>query len=1111
MTTPSRHELGTGRYRVTLTANGSGRSTWDWIALNRWPADAVEDAHGFFIYLRDLDSGALWSAGLQPVPDETVIRANAGLQTSGLALDARLRGHDAQANAHFRCERTADEVLYVRCMHGIDSRMGVRVDAQDDVEIRWLSLSNPSGRTRRIEITSCIEIALAHPQADLNHPCFLKLFVQTASDPARGLLTATRRPRGSDERWPTIFHALTGASAEAWETDRARFIGRGRSVAHPAMDMRGTVGNVLDPLFALRTQLTLAPGETRELGFLLGIADDAEAAARRAAGHGAQPFAHTPEPARRPAPPLTHGFTADGREYRIELPWLGDAPARPPMPWINVIANERFGTLASEAGAGCTWSRNSQQNRLTPWSADPVCDPHDEAFYLRDLDTGQFWSALPGPTPAPVAYEAVHGFGYSRYHCTAHGIAQTTTVFVARHDPVKFVRLQLRNEGADVRSLAVVGYQRLVLGTLPDGQRPVRSWVNGQALCARCELPGDFADGIAFAAAVGGDAAGHGCDRRSFIGPNRSSRNPAAVERDALDGRSGDNLDPCFALRRTITLAPGATAIVTFMLGEATSADELERLIARHATQQRIDAALDEVRQFWRDSLDGLRVATPSPEIDAMVNGWLPYQALACRLWARSAYYQSSGAYGFRDQLQDAGNFSLLWPQRTRAQILLHAQRQFVEGDVLHWWHDAPVIRGVRTRFADDLLWLPYVTDRYVRDTGDATIYDEPLPFLQGPQLAPDQEENYLQPAFTDASATLYEHCCRAIDRSLTRGAHGLPLMGTGDWNDGMNRIGREGRGESVWLGFFLYDLLAPFIALAQQRGDAARATRYATYRTALHDALNDAGWDGAWYRRAYFDDGAPLGTKENPECRIDGLAQAWAVLSGAAPPGRAVQAMQAAAAQLVDEDHGLIRLLTPPFVDLPHDPGYIKGYVAGVRENGGQYTHAACWVVAAAAQLGWRARAARWLAMLGPAWHTRDAQALDRYQVEPYVIAADIYGADPHVGRGGWTWYTGSAGWAWRVAVESVLGLRVIDGRRLRLAPCVPDEWAGYRIDYQPPGLSSRYAIEVENPQRCSAAVIAATLDGAPLTPRAGAVAIDLADDGARHRLVVTLGPAPA
>ena len=1161
------HQLSNGRYQVRITAAGGGQSLLDWMALSRWEDDPVEDARGFFIYLRDLDDHEVWSAGCQPVAGRP--------EKYGVS----------SADGRFVIERTD---------HGITSRMEVAVSAADDVEVRRVTLRNLTDRRRRIEVSSYIEVALGHPLGDLQHPAFSKLFVQTEWQETDQVLAAKRRPRSQGETWPALFHALSGADAGEWETDRLRFIGRGRSLAAPAAlrkgaSLSGTVGNVLDPVLSLRTMVELAPGADVALSFLLGAADDharirsilgryrdpgviealfppvALASVPWAALHpqpfrprggvalagrkGNDPFSHRfREPADSEPPicgfsesvgmpsedhagfrcvecsglvvpqePLDFfngigGFNEDGSEYVMRLVWEGTALALPPMPWINVLANEHFGCLTSETGAGCTWSRNSQANRLTPWSNDPVIDPHGEAFFIRDDSTGIFWSPLPGPAPAPVPYETRHGFGCSRFASMSHGLEQSVEMFVARHDPVKIVRLRLTNRDTQARHLSLFGYQRLVLGSLPQAPSAIRTWRAGDVLCAENAHAGDFAGATVFAFAVVEGlpvSVQHvSCDRLAFLGQQGTLSSPQALSQPHLDGRCGE-FDPCFARQLEVTLPPGQRLECSFVLGEAMGSGTLQELVTRYANAAAIAAALEEVTAFWRDSLGGVQVRAPSPEINLMVNGWLAYQALACRIWGRTAFYQSSGALGFRDQLQDAGNLSMLWPELTRRQILLHARHQFSEGDVMHWWHDEPVERGLRTRFSDDLLWLPFVVSRYVHSTGGAQVLDETASFLKAPELIAGQEENYLKPEVSGESASVYEHCCRAIDRSLACGAHGLPLMGTGDWNDGMNRVGRDGRGESVWLGFFLFQILGDFIPLARQRGDEARACRYTLCREALLKALNEAGWDGDWYRRAYYDDGTPLGTKSASECRIDGLAQSWAVLSGAAPQDRAEQAMAEVEARLVSEADGLIRLLTPPFVNTPEDPGYIKGYVAGVRENGGQYTHAACWVVAALAKLGHRDRAARLLAMLSPLWHTRTATQLETYKVEPYVIAADVYGADPHVGRGGWTWYTGSAGWAWRVAIESVLGLSIIHGDTLLLKPCVPDDWPGYGIDYRHPASGTHYRIQVSNPGGCAEAVVRASVEGRPCEVIEGAAHVAMQCDGGTHEVVVTLGRA--
>ena len=802
------------------------------------------------------------------------------------------------------------------------------------------------------------------------------------------------------------------------------------------------------------------------------------------------------------------GFSADGKEYVIRMPYSEGAGLHlPPLPWTNVIANEQVGVLISETGAGTTWSRNSREHRLTPWSNDPVRDPHGEAFYVRDEDDGNYWSPLPGPAPAAADYETVHGFGYSVFRTSCAELAQETTVFVPRHDPVKIVQIKLRNDAARTRTLSLFSFQQLVQGSTPaeTGRFVVTEAVDG-ALLAVNRMAGPFADGVAVAAAIAPQARGHwySADRAAFIGAGGSCAQPAALARPLLDGSSGAGLDACAAFQLAVSLAPGATFECAFVLGETTSRADSLALLERYRADGAVDAALAEVRAFWRRTTGAIEVSTPVPAVDLMLNGWLSYQNLSCRIWGRSAFYQSGGAMGYRDQLQDSSAMLYTLPEMTRKQILLHAAHQFVEGDVLHWWHPAPLEKGPRTRFADDLLWLPYITAFYIKSTGDWGVLDEVEGFLTAPQLADGEDESFLKPSQSGHSADVYEHCCRALDRSLTQGAHGLPLMGTGDWNDGMNRVGRQGRGESVWMGFFLYRIISDFLPACERRGDAARVASYSAYQRHLGEVLNGAGWDGAWYRRAFYDNGAVMGSKDSDECQIDALAQAWAVISGAADEQRTQQALDAMEQRLVSDDDGLIRLLTPPFVDTVQDPGYIKGYVAGVRENGGQYTHAACWAVRAVAEAGRNDRAAALLEMLSPVSHALTPEAVAVYQVEPYVIAADIYGAYPHVGRGGWTWYTGSAGWMYRVGLESVLGFTLEDGERISLKPVVPGDWPGFSIRYRLPDGETVFEIAVT--RAASESVAAASVDGKQLEVIDGAVLIPLTRDGAVHRVELCL-----
>lgn len=1277
---PSRQLLSNGRYCVLLTRAGTGGSFFDGDALTRWVPDPLEDRSGAFFYLRDLASDTTWSLGEQPIPSSV-----------------------EQERQEWQPGRSS----LIRRADGLEARLDVCVSPDGPFELRRVTLTNLTDRARRLEVTSYAEVVLHDPAADAAHPAFSKLFVQTEWVGSARALIARRRPRAPDEHPPVLVHAVLEPGALEVETDRVRFVGRGRTLARPraletAAPLSGTTGNVLDPIVSLRRVVELGARASASLTFVLGAAADrsaalallercgtpadvgetferaaagaratlgelelsdeqaaalqelagvmfygdlpaaatADALARRAAKPGLlrrfglaghRPFAfallegasapeafaelvtaqrywqalgvardlvlvcgdqdaaaaaaipprdlpgltviHRSEltpvelealaaaarlelaagfsraplpdrPAGGPAPapgtgmraasaspvasgiatdePLEWfnghgGFAAEGREYVVRMPFEAPAGRRlPPLPWVNVIANETFGCVVSETGAGSTWCLNSREHRLTPWFNDPLLDPHGEALYVRDEISGAFASAFAGPAPAPAHYEMRHGFGYSVARHVHDGLEYETCVFVPRRENVKVTRLTLTNRGAAPRRLALVSYQRLVLGVAPeDGARSIVTEhdADAQALLARHPLAGEFTGRVAFAASVATPAVAErsfSADRAAFVGAGGSLERPRALVRGgALDGQCGAGLDPCFAERLTVELAAGESVECTFLLGECGSAAEVRALLARLRAPGAIARELEGVQRFWSELVSGVQIATPAPALDRMVNGWLTYQTLGCRIWGRSALYQSGGAFGFRDQLQDSAALLTLRPDLARSQLLLHAAHQFVEGDVLHWWHP-PSSKGIRTRFADDLLWLPLLTAGYVASTGDFGVLDERVRFLQGPPLEPGEDEVFLVPKDAGRAADLYEHCCRALDRSLLRGEHGLPLFGTGDWNDGMNRVGREGRGESVWMGFFLVTVIGDFLRICERRGDAERHARYSNHRDQLRRALEEAGWDGEWYRRGYYDDGTPLGTSSGDECRIDGLVQAWAVLSKSAPEARAREAMDAVERHLVSERDGLIRLLTPPFQNTPHDPGYIRGYVAGVRENGGQYTHGALWIVRAFAELGRRDRAATLLEMLSPISHTRTAAEVAVYQTEPYVIAADVYSEPPHVGRGGWTWYSGSAGWMLRVALETVLGFRIEGGDTLVLDPRVPDTWPEYRVTYRVPGARTTYEIQVRNPHGVAACVHAASVDGTPATIVQGSVRIPILQDGRVHRVEVELGAGP-
>ncbi len=794
------------------------------------------------------------------------------------------------------------------------------------------------------------------------------------------------------------------------------------------------------------------------------------------------------------------GFAANGREY---ITLLGPGQSTP-APWINVVANPAFGFQVSAEGSGFTWSVNSRENQLTPWSNDPVTDRPGEAIYIRDEDTGEVW----GPTAAPghdpgAFYSACHGQGYSRFTHESHGVAVELLMYVPLDDPIKISRLKIHNTSGRARRLSVTAYVEWVLGSsraasgpfIITGMDPVTN-----AMFARNPWNSTFGARVAFVDLAGRQTDWTG-DRRDFIGRHGTLAEPAALQRtEPLSQRVGAGLDPCGALQTAVSLDADETLEIVFTLGEAADTATAQALVERYRSAD-LDAVYRSVLKHWDQVLGTVQVRTPDRSMDIILNRWMLYQTLVCRMWARSAFYQASGAYGFRDQLQDGMALAVSSPALTREHLLRAAGRQFTAGDVQHWW--LPITgQGVRTRISDDRVWLAHAVAHYVETTGDTTVLDEQLPFIEGPSLHPGEHDAYFSPSVSDEHGSLFEHCVRALDQSLTVGEHGLPLIGTGDWNDGMNRVGELGRGESVWLGWFLHTTLEAFVPLAKSRGDEVRSTRWLSHAKTLQRALEREGWDGNWYRRGYFDDGTPLGSATSEECRIDSIAQSWSVISSAAEPARATRAMAAVDEQLIRRDDGLAVLFTPPFDRTPLDPGYIKGYPPGIRENGGQYTHAATWSVIAFTMLGQAEKAVELFSMLNPVNHTTSRTAVDRYKVEPYVVAADIYSVAPHVGRGGWTWYTGSAAWMYRAGLEGILGFHV-QGNSLRLAPCIPAHWFGFEITFM--FHATRYEIIVENPECVSGGVGYVELDGRPLP--AGSTTVPLADDGGLHHVRLILG----
>ncbi|SIS93756.1 GH36-type glycosyl hydrolase domain-containing protein [Alicyclobacillus vulcanalis] len=1273
--------LTNGRLTTFANARGEGGILWNGIAVTRYRADRYLPYRGPVAYVRDVDRGGFFRTSL----------------------------HGGQG--HVAAEFRPDKSVWKRVVDGLETEWSVVVAPDGDVEIRRLVLKNLGREVRRLEITYFAELALAKPAADLAHPSFQRLFVETGWDDDHKVLWARRRPEtDADPDVYAAFHLFAGDDEPApveWDSHRARFVGRGGTLAQPEGLWRrlgAEAGSVADPAAILRTTVAVEPGakrivyvvtalgakreevveqalrmrhtavrtraaqlawvraqidlrqlhltpddvadamellarfvskralsparkaaiEQNELGpsglWAHGISGDvpivvvrlasaaevpfvakvarlthylagmgfpsdlvvidettssyrdemrqriqAEMARRgvhdasrlavlksdqlssaeralieavavaelRAGGpsvgaqlHGGRPEAAEPvmlasdRLERGPDRPrresvgvegeFSNGYGAfveGGRAYRMRV----TAGTKPPRPWTNVMANPSFGTLVTELGTGYTWWRNSREFKLTPWRNDPAFDTPGEVVYLVDLDDGAMASATPSPAGGDRSYVVTHQPGLTTFQSEWGRLACALEVYADRTEPVKWMRLRLRNEGDTPRRIRVVPYAEWVLGVDPLASPPlfVVRRLGADVIAADNRYQEAFRGAMGFLAVGGaGLSVGWLSDKARFLGGG-SYACPDALAEEVWRGEDGPAAMPCAAIARHLELAPGEAAEVVVLIGAAASEGEVLRL-ARRATPEQADESLRTVKAFWSDLLDRVQVRTPDRAFDILMNGWLLYQVLSCRLWARTAFYQAGGAFGFRDQLQDALALVHAWPEVLREQILRAARHQYAEGDVQHWWHEE-LGKGIRTRFSDDLLWLPYAVSRYLEATGDVSVLDERAPYLVSAPLGDGELERYEDIVWSDAEATIAQHMVRAVERALHFGDHGLPLIGIGDWNDGLSRVGARGRGESVWLAWFLADVLRRMGEI-DHPDIAPHRARFASMRERVLQAANEAGWDGQWYRRAVTDDGVWLGAAGSTACRIDAIAQSWAVISGGAPPERALRAMESFDRELVDRRLAVAHLLRPAFREMRPSPGYIQGYPPGLRENGGQYTHGVIWSIIAWAMLGRGDAAHELYALLNPIHHTGTPRDVERYGNEPYVMSADVYTSEPNVGQGGWSWYTGAASWMYQAGLEAILGIRR-RGAQLWVSPCIPDDWPGYEVVYR--FGSSKYHIRVEP----SPGAISAKRGGQPSPSgsprRPGDVelpyVIDLVDDGQEHEVVVRLSSASA
>ncbi|WP_411679001.1 GH36-type glycosyl hydrolase domain-containing protein [Clostridium thailandense] len=756
------------------------------------------------------------------------------------------------------------------------------------------------------------------------------------------------------------------------------------------------------------------------------------------------------------------GFDKDD-SYCIVLKNYENTPA----PWINVISNGKFGFHVSESGVSYTWNKNSRENKLTTWSNDPVIDSEAEEIYVRDEITGDIWSIAPKPIRDKGDYLIEHGFGYSKFTHEAYGVFGEMTMFIDMNENVKLCRIKLRNITNIKRRLSVSYYAKVVLGvTHEQTAQYVFTGFNDKDnyIYSRNPYSEHFGGLICYLKIVGGEDVSFTGDRKEFIGRGKSVNAPEALKFKKLSNTVGAGFDPCLAENVKVTLDNDEEKEILILLGQEESAEKISEVINKYSTEGVAERELINTKDFWKGLFDTIQIETPDKSMDIMINGWLMYQIISCRFWARTAFYQSGGAYGFRDQLQDVMPIAYLDPEISKKHIIYSASKQYLEGDVQHWWH--PVVEsGIRTRFSDDLLWLPYVTADYIQNTGDYSILDEKAGYLEDSELKEGEDERYNISRKSDKQGTIYEHCIKSIERSLNFGSHNIPLMGSGDWNDGMSTVGNEGKGESVWLGWFLYSILDKFIDICRLKNDEEKVKKYSKLKEFIRENLEKNAWDGGWYRRAYFDNGVPLGSLQNDECQIDSLSQSWAVISGAGKESRVKEAMEALERNLIKEDKGIVLLLTPAFDKSSLEPGYIKGYVPGVRENGGQYTHASIWVILALANMGSNNKAWRIFNMINPINHAKSYLDCQVYKVEPYVMTADVYAVEPHTGRGGWSWYTGAAGWMYRTGIEAIVGLKLIGNQGFTIKPCVPDEWQGYKVYYN--RKDCRYNIQIQRDKK--------------------------------------------